>query len=334
MKYFKRNKTETSQDPDDQDRLVSPLAFKPLPGLSSPHAQTVIACFSPSGEEPPSVQMIIPLADGDALSCEVSTPPHWEESKKTVILVHGLGGCHSSSYMVRLSRKLYEMGYRAVRVNLRTCGSGKDLASIPYHGGVSSDLFCVIEKVKSLATKSPITVLGFSLGGNIALKLAGELGKDARDLVEATFAVCPPVDLADTAKLMSKPTNHFYNMYYMRQLEKTTRKWTKGKPFSTIYEFDQIVTAPNWGFKNPEEYYQLSSSKSQLFKIKHPSKILFAKDDPFVDYKRATESKLSSNIDICVAPYGGHMGFFGWTEEGNKFYWMDSLLLKWIENGE
>lgn len=315
-----------------EEKKIHSLPFRALPGLSSPHAQTVIACFTPGGEEPPSEQLIVTLDDGDALCCEVSTPPTWSPNQKTVVLLHGMGGCHKASYMVRLSRKLYQLGYRAVRINMRTCGSGKDLAKIPYHGGLSSDILSVVETLKKQTPASPLILIGFSLGGNIALKLTGELGRDAGDLIRKTIAVCPPVDLASTAALMSKPKNHLYNLYYMKQLEKLTKRWTKGRPFSTIYEFDEMITAPNWGFKDPAEYYEDSSSKTKLQKIHLPSHILFAKDDPFVDYTTCTESKLSPDITIWMAPQGGHMGFFGWAEDNHRYYWLDSVLLKWIED--
>lgn len=325
-----KNSDHTRKDVQDQTKIY-PIPFRPVTGLSSPHAQTVIACFTPGGDEPPSEQVIVPLDDGDALCCEVSTPPSWSPEKKTILLLHGMGGCHTASYMVRLSRKLYELGYRAVRINMRSCGSGKHLARVPYHGGLSSDILHVLEMFKKQTPSSPVLLVGFSLGGNIALKLAGELGRDAGDLLKTTLAVCPPVDLADTAALMCTPKNRLYNLYYMRQLEKLAEKWTKGKPFSTIYEFDEIVTAPNWGFKDPAEYYEISSSKTKLQKIHHPCHILFARDDPFVNYKICTESKLSPDVSVWIAPKGGHMGFFGWTEENHKFYWMDSVLLRWIE---
>jgi uncharacterized protein len=120
---------------------VAYLPFQPLIGLSSPHIQTLMACFSPSGTPPPSTQLIVPLEDNeDDLFCEVSTPHTWKPDNKTIILLHGLGGSHSSPYMVRFSRKLYSAGYRVIRVNMRSCGPGHTLARRPYHGGISSDV--------------------------------------------------------------------------------------------------------------------------------------------------------------------------------------------------
>lgn len=308
------------------------LTFDPLPGFSSPHLQTIIGCFAPRGIPPPSVPKVIYLDDGDALCCEVSTPATWTDQEKTMILIHGLGGCHSASYMVRSSRKLYQSGYRTLRLNMRNCGSGHKLAKLPYHGGLTSDVLKTIQVLKTETPDSPITLIGFSLGGNIALKLAGELGENELNLIAMTIAICPPVDLAETAKIMARPINHLYNRYYMYNLDRLTKQWTNGRPFSTIYEFDEIVTAPQWGFKNPQEYYQASSSCSKLAYIQHPCHILFAQDDPFIDYKVCLQSEQSKCINIWLSKYGGHMGFCGWAGKEHGYFWLDKVLLSLVSN--
>lgn len=304
-----------------------PVDFNPFPGLSSPHVQTILAGFAPAGEPPPSISRIISLQDGDALCCEISTPPSWMPQDRTIILIHGLGGCHSASYMVRFSRKLYQMGYRAIRFNMRSCGSGRGLAKLPYHGGLTDDVHHVLKVLKDEIPTSPITIIGYSLGGNIALKLASELGECHSDLVDAAIAVCPPINLAETAELMERPVNHLYNRYYMHHLEKFTKEWTEGKPFSTIYEFDRIVTAPRWGFESPSAYYKASSSYDKLAKIQFPCHILLAADDPFINFRSCVDSERSSAVKIWMSEYGGHMGFFGWADKDHRYYWLDKFLL-------
>ena len=306
------------------------ITFNPLPGFSSPHLQTILACFTPGGTPPPSEKKIIFLDDGDALCCEISTPPFWKNHDKTIVLIHGLGGCHSASYMVRLSRKLYQAGYRAVRVNMRSSGSGKGYAKLPYHGGLSSDIHKVLHTLKGEVPASPITLIGYSLGGNIALKTTAELGKENYDLLHSTIAICPPIDLAETAEIMARPINNLYNRYYMHHLEKLTKEWTQGKPFSTIYEFDKLVTAPKWGFKSPSDYYKASSSKHSLIHIKHPCNILLAADDPFINFRTCVNTERSSDVKVWLSEYGGHMGFIGWADKENGYYWLDKLLLKWV----
>lgn len=316
-----------------QRHPVEHLQFDPPFGLSSPHVQTVLGCFFPSGNPPPSEQIIIPLADGDSLCCEVSTPAEWQPHQKTVVLVHGLGGSHHSSYMVRFSRKLYQAGYRAIRVNMRGCGSGDQLARRPYHGGVSSDILTVLQTLKAKNPLSPIFLLGFSLGGNIVLKLAGEIGSELDKYAHTIISVCPPVDLAQTAALLSRPLNRFYHQYYMRNLEMQARRWTEGRPFTSLYDFDNIVTAEQWGFKGAFEYYQQCSSLFVLEKIESRCHILFAADDPFIDYNSGLTKPLPTNVKVWLSPHGGHMGFLGWTGREHYYFWLDNILLKWINEG-
>jgi len=309
---------------------IEHLPFEPLLGFSSPHAQTVLGCFCPAGTPPPAIPIIVQLTDGDQLCCELSTPKNWIATQKTVILVHGLGGSHKSPYMIRFSRKLYQNGYQVLRVNMRGCGSGHQLASRPYHGGVSSDIQNVVETIKKKFPLSPIVLVGFSLGGNIVLKLAGELGAGANKLIESTIAVCPPVDLAQCSALLARPLNKLYNQYYMRHLEKQAERWINGRPFSNLYEFDCLITAPHWGFQGAFDYYQQCSSRFILPQIQHPCRILFSADDPFIDYRSCLELPLPIHVKVSVSPYGGHLGFLGWSGRQHFYFWMDNLLLKWI----
>jgi uncharacterized protein len=312
-------------------RMVQ-LDFHPLPGCTSAHIQTIFAGLVQPGKGPPSsTSLIIPLEDGDSLSCEISTPSGWQPTDATIAMVHGMCGDQDSSYMVRLSRKLYELGYRAVRINLRACGSGQELAKLPYHGGVSFDVLKALEKLQQETPYSPLILIGFSLGGNIAVKLIGELGAQAKNLLKGAIAVCAPLDLARTAALLSEPRNMLYNRYYVNKLQKQAQKWLNNRTFSNIYEFDALVTAPQWGFKDPMDYYEKCSGYKLLANIQLPCYLLYAADDPFVDYSICTASPVSQNVLPYITQYGGHMGFFGWADENHRYFWLDYQLLHWIK---
>ena len=140
------------------------LNFHPLPWMTSSHLQTIVSSFLHSGLPPPSKKWLIDLGHNDYLSCEVSIPIAWKQSDQTVVLVHGMGGSHSSGYMIRMSRKLYLKGNKVVRINLRGCGSGKGLSKLLYHGGTSGDVLKVIQSLKETAPFSEIVLIGFSLG--------------------------------------------------------------------------------------------------------------------------------------------------------------------------
>lgn len=314
--------------------MIEHLSFKPLPGLSSPHAQTIVASFTRPGATPPSTPLLIPLSDGDTIYSQVSTPATWKENEKSIVMLHGLAGSISSNYMVRIGRKFYEAGYRVVRVNLRGSGEGSSLANLPYHGGSSEDIFEVMKHLKQLTPLSPLVLIGFSLGGNIALKLVGELGEDALPLIDSVLAICSPIDLQETIKLLEKPGNKLYHQFYLSQMLQQTDRWTKGREISSLYEYDSLITAPIWGFSSAEAYYRNSSSRYYLPDIKVPCYVMLTSDDPFVDYNQLLNCPHPSHMKIALSDSGGHMGFLGWTGGmEHRYFWLDQHLLNCIKAG-
>lgn len=306
------------------------LPFVPLKGLTSPHLQTILANFSPTGKPPPSEPALFNMEDGDILWCEISTPPTWEPQHKTIVMLHGLGGNISSGYMIRLSRKFYKAGFRVLRVNMRGSGDGKKLVKRPYHGGLSSDIQTILEKLKEKTPHSPITLIGFSLSANMVLKLAGELGENAKSLLEKTIAICPPIDLKATSDAIA--LKGFYNRYYLFHMAKQARRWSGNNKFSKISDFDFFVTANQWGFKSAEDYYEQCSSRYFVSKIRHPCYIAVAWDDPFVNCQPLLEVPLSPEVQIGVTAHGGHMGFLGRTDSEHGYFWMDHQLFTWINS--
>lgn len=307
--------------------VIENLSFRPARGMGSPHVQTVFPLFFRySGKEPPSEPLIVYLDDGDALYCKISTPQNWKAHDKTIVLLHGLGGSDSSSYMTRLSRKFFQKGYRCVRINLRGVG-GHIVVQRPYHGGTSHDVLQVIQRLKQQTPESSITLIGFSLGGNITLKLLGELNEDASDLIEMAFSVCAPIDLAHTMQLLFHPSNHLYHRYYVRGLKQMGSRWIGQQSVRSIPDFDNIVTARQWGFSDASDYYRQCSSKFFLSKIKQTCHLIFAADDPFIDYRSVLEQTLSPKVKLFLSPYGGHMGFWGWAGKEHRYHWLDAYLL-------
>ena len=309
---------------------VELLSFRPIPGFSSPHVQTILGTFSKTETPPPSTPFIVLLDDGDSIYCEISTPPSWTPNQKTILMIHGMGGSHEASYMVRIGGKFYRKGYQVVRVNLRGCGAGLHLARRPYHGGSSQDVLNVLQALHKQNPLSPVILLGFSLGGNIALKLAGELSSDHSFLFERMMAVCPPIDIAHTIHLLSRFRNKLYHRYYVRGLRKLCSHWLGNRKISSITDFDNAVTAPCWGFEDAQDYYQQCSSYLFLPRIRNTCHILFSRDDPFIDYRHVLQKFHSPSIKIWLSQYGGHMGFLGWAGKEHRYYWLDSFLLDWI----
>ncbi len=174
---------------------------------------------------PPSDSFIVEVSDNDQLVCFDSMPPKWRAKDPTAILVHGIGGSSDSKYILRHSAHLYSEGNRVIRINFRGCGAGEGMARKPSHAGRSCDLLAVCEAVKSRAPKSPLIVIGYSLGGNILLKMLGEEPKKTQELLRNAIAICPVVDLYEGSLYLGLPEHRFFEKMYLKWLlEKIARK--------------------------------------------------------------------------------------------------------------
>lgn len=315
------------------------LPFDPFPFLNDPHKQTFISAFFNFLYEPPSEQKLIRLVDGDRISLEVTTPREWKKEGLTVLLVHGLCGSHRSPNLVRMARRLEPLGIRVVRFNMRSCGSGRGLAKSLYHSGRSDDIFEALKVLKTEHPDSPIVLIGFSLGANLVLKLVGELGSLAPLFLEKVISVSPPVDLYSSVKMLGEPANGAYERYFYRLLRKDVyyvhRKFKDLPPIHLprslkLYEFDQLYTAPRFGFQSADDYYDKCSAIHIVGDIVIPCKILLAEDDPIISASSLDHLHLPENIDVFKTKKGGHLGYLGNPLSEKGFYWLDSLLVEWI----
>ncbi len=322
-------------------RQAREIHFVPCPLLDGRHRQTIggtILHFSPF--IPISRRRLVSLNDGDFLSLEISTPRKWTQDKPIVVLLHGLCGSHRSPGMARLTRKLMRQNYKVIRVNLRGCGSGKGYARRMYHSGSSGDIAIALKEVKRLHPSAPIILIGFSLGGNIALKLAGELGKKGTSLMHSVIAVSPPVDLHHSVQMLNQESNRLYERYFVRLLRADVHfrhRYFDDLPDIflprdlTLFEFDDIYIAPQSGFATAFEYYTASSSKKRIHAITIPTYILFAKDDPVVHADALDDLSLPHSVTIAKSTGGGHLGFLGHPRGDGGFYWIDSVILEQIK---
>ncbi len=316
------------------------IPFDPFPFLEDPHYQTIVNAFFNFLFDPPSDQKIVALPDGDKISLEITTPREWQSGDLTVFLVHGLCGSYQSPNLVRMARRLEPLGIRTVRFNMRNCGSGRGLAKQIYHSGRSDDIFYSIKALKQEMPDSPIILIGFSLGGNLVLKMAGELSSLAKSLVTKVIAVSPPVDLYSSILMIGHPDNARYEKYFYRLLRADVQyRHKKFKDLPRvhlprdlkIYEFDQMYTAPFCGFKSVDDYYARCSSAQFIPDIAVPCKILLAEDDPIVSSSSLDRCVLPSHVDVLVTKKGGHMGYFGHPRKDRGVHWLDSVLIDWIQ---
>ena len=317
------------------------IPFDPFPLISGAHRQTVLGSFINNPKPLESKTEKIVLSDRAALTCEVNTPKDWKKNDLSVVLVHGLCGSHNSSCLVRCSRTFYNNGIQTFRLNLRNSGSARGLSKKLYHGGQTEDLLEVLKFLKEKYPDSPFALLGFSLGGNLVLKLSGELGEGATKYYKQAIALNSPVDLHLNEMLFDSYRNRFYRRYFVRLMRQNVL-YLQDK-FSdipkieipldaTMKYYDEVYTSPTHGFRNPEHYYKVASSIYYLNEIKIPCRILFAKDDPIICSKPIWYKNFPKNVEVFYTEKGGHLGYIANPKTEKQLYWLDNTLLNWLKD--
>ena len=251
---------------------------------------------------------------------------HWQHERQsalTVIVVHGLEGSGESQYMLGIAEKGMAAGMNVVRMNQRTCGGTDRLAATLYHSGRSADVMAVARNLIESDGISGFALAGFSMGGNIVLKAAGEWGGSEPKEFRGVATVCPAVDLAASADALHLPANRLYEQYFLWKLK--TRMRAKAKCFqgkydlsrlrglSSLRDFDDKVTAYYCGFDGASDYYARAAAANVLDRIAVPAYILYAKNDPFIRILPETRRKIEANPNITFVESadGGHCSFVG-----------------------
>lgn len=255
-----------------------------------------------------------------------------------VILVHGLEGSSDSGYARSFAQAMLQAGCTAHRFNMRSCGGTEHLSGTTlYHSGQTSDLLAVVRQMQGAA---PIFLAGFSLGGNVVLKLAGELGESAKELIAGVSAVSTPIDLAACAERLGRPVNFIYSYRFLKRLKQRVRLKERLTPglfaldglegLTSIYEFDDQFTAPAFGFGTADNYYATQSAQRFLDRIRVPALLVQAQDDPLIPFEVYNHPAFSRNpcLRLVAAEHGGHLGFLSKTRPR---FWLDEVLVEWIQ---
>lgn len=317
------------------------LSFDPFFLFKSAFYQTIMGSFLNVPMEPKSETKFIGLPDGDQITMEIITPQGWQKNDSTIVMLHGLCGSHRSPSLIRITKKFTKRQIRTIRINLKGCGSGKNHAKGIYHCGKSDDLMEALKVIKNESPDSPIILIGYSLGGNIVLKLAGELKENGPRYLKEVIALAPPIDLEASVKLFEMPENKIYLNYFTKFLrEDIEYRKTIYPDYREIIlpknmnmtDYNNLVIVPLFGFKNLEEYYFKCSSKNFLSDIKVPVKVLISEDDPIISHTSFNEIEIPENMEVYLTKHGGHLGYLGSPKKG--FYWLDSILMDWIFKNE
>ncbi len=249
-----------------------------------------------------------------------------------IAIVHGLEGSGEAGYVRTLSHAALEAGFIVHRFHMRTCGGTQHLCKTLYHAGLTSDLLAYLKHLRARESH-PIFLAGFSLGGNVVLKLAGELGEGARALLAGVCAISTPIDLAACARRIGQPKNRLYERRFVNRMKKrvmATGRYTREQlSAKSLYDFDDRITAPSFGFGNADNYYRTQSANNYLDRIRIPTLLIQAKDDTFIPFETYTHSAFQSNsfLRLIATDYGGHLGFL--SRRGRRF-WVDETVIAWI----
>jgi predicted alpha/beta-fold hydrolase len=271
---------------------------------------------------------------------------HWQDrpqDRPTLLLLHGLEGSSHAHYMGGISDKAWAAGWNVVRLNQRNCGNTEHLSRGLYHSGLTHDPLFVIRELIEVDGIRALTVAGYSLGGNLTLKLAGELGDAPPPELKAVCAVSPTMDLAVCVEALERRSNLAYEFNFVRNLKARMRRKAAAFPGSfdlealrriwTVRSFDEAYTAPHHGFRDAADYYHRASALRVVDRISVPALIITAEDDPFVPAGPCASPAVASNphVTVVVTRHGGHCAFVERPRDGYDGYWAEREIVRFID---
>jgi uncharacterized protein len=317
--------------------------YTPLPRWKGGHWMTLYAWGKP--RRFPSLPPAQPRYFDVAAGTRVLAHCHWQQQPwrhSTIILLHGLESSSDAHYMRGISDKAFAAGFNTVRLNQRNCGGTEDLSDSLYHSGLTHDPLAVMRELTMVDGLSSFAVVGYSLGGNLALKLAGDFGPTPPETLFAVCAVSPTMDLAGCVEALERRSNRIYQFNFVRNLKKRMRRKIEAFPatFSaaalpgvrTIREFDEAYTAPFHGFDGASDYYARASAMRVIDQISVPTLIISAMDDPFVPPAPFLDPAAVDNPHITVAltSHGGHCGFVESGGGSYDGYWAEREVVDFL----
>ncbi len=316
--------------------------FHPRRLFRGGHAQTVAGNFiRRQNLLPPAEERLFEVEPGMRLLCYC----HWQadrQSAMTLIIVHGLEGSAESRYMIGTGSKAWLEGMNVVRMNMRNCGNTEHLGPTLYNSSMSADVEIVVRTLIADEKLQAIALVGYSMGGNLVLKMLGEWGSEAPPQLKAGVGVSPAMDLAPSADALHNLGNRIYEYRFLRDLRQRVRrkaalypgrydlKYLRG--LRSIRDFDEQITARYCGFSGAQDYYTRAASANVLECIALPTLVLHAEDDPFIRILPDTRRKLESNANITFVETaaGGHCAFLA-EPNGYDGRWAERQTIRFIE---
>lgn len=307
--------------------------FRPAWWLKSPHLQTLWPVFFRPRPKLDLQHERVELADGDFI--DIASYPR--PGSPLVLVIHGLEGSLQSHYAQTLLLALHKAGFASVFMHLRGCSGEPNRHASSYHSGRTADVAEVLAHLRNTG-RMPDAAVGFSLGGNLILKYAGETG--AASGLQAVVAVSVPFQLEECARKLEKGFSVLYGRYLTNKLKAAyRRKFSQREQplqvdpakLATIFAFDDQITAPLNGFTDAHDYYTRSSSAQFIKHIQTPTLIIHAQDDPFMYPTTAPDqSMLSDSVTLELTTHGGHVGFVSGSTPWQAEYWLEQRITQWL----
>jgi predicted alpha/beta-fold hydrolase len=315
--------------------------FVPRRGLRNGHVMTLYAWGRPRRFDrlPPAAERLFAVAP----QTRVLAHCHWQPQRAAapvLLALHGLEGSSQAHYMRGLANKAWAAGFHVVLLNQRNCGGTEHLGPGLYHSGLTEDAAYVLRELAETDGVRDAVVAGYSLGGNLALKLAGNYGDAAPSSLRAVCAVSPVMDLARCVDALERPQNVVYQWNFVRGLKGRMRRKEQLHPgrfpleplarIRSVREFDEAYTAPHFGFRDASDYYHRASALRVVDRIRVPTLIITAEDDPFVPVAPFRDPLVAGNaqIRLMITRHGGHCGFIADPVDGDDGYWAERQVVR------
>lgn len=314
--------------------------YVPHPRLRNGHVMTLWAWGRPRRfpRLPPAERRLFRVAP----DVQVLAHCHWHpspEKRPTLVALHGLEGSSTAHYMRGLSDKAWAAGFNVVCLNQRNCGGTEHLSATLYHSGLTDDVDVALRELAADGL-GEFAVAGYSLGGNLALKLAGEYGDTPPVPLRAVVAVSPVMDLPRCVDALERRSNVIYQWNFVRNLKARMRRKAAAWPgrFSleplsrirTVRDFDEAYTAPHFGFRDAGDYYYRAAALRVVDRIRVPTLIVTAADDPFVPPESFLDRAVTGNpsIELRLLPHGGHCAFVSASNGVHDGYWAEHQAVR------
>jgi hypothetical protein len=319
--------------------------FHPRRPFISGHAQTIVGNFLPRRNQlPPPEERLFQVEPEVQVLCHC----HWQSDRRsamTLVIVHGLEGSSESQYVIGTGSKAWLAGMNVVRMNMRNCGGTEHLGPTLYNSSMSGDVGAVAKALIAEDGLQKLAFVGYSMGGNLVLKLLGEWGADAPQQVTAAVGVSPAIDLAPSADALHDRANRVYEWKFLRGLRRRTLRKAALYPdrydvrhlraMRSLRDFDDQITARYSEFRDAQDYYVRAAAARVVDRIAIPTLVLHALDDPFIRLLPETREKLQHNphITLIETAHGGHCAFLA-AANGYDGRWAERQAIAFIQRVE